>query len=78
MNQTGSVFAVKIDGGWIIKTSVGGYYCGKSTFSNNMSDAKIYKKGANADKQIERLSHELKFDFVKVKVNIIEDCGDYL
>ena len=76
MNPEGSVFAVSSNGGWIIQTSAGGYYCGKSSFSNDMSDAKIYKKSVNAKKQLERLTHELQFDFLLVKVNIIEDFED--
>ena len=76
MNQVGSVFVVSSNGGWIIQTSAGGYYCGKSSFSNDMSDAKIYKKSVNAKKQLERLTHELQFDFLLVKVNIIKDFED--
>ena len=66
MHPEGSVFVVSNNSGnigWVIQSCTGGYYCGKSEFSDSIIDAKIYKKAVNATRQIEKLIHELKFDF---------------
>lgn len=67
------------DGGYVIKTPSGAYYCGYNTIDPQLRKAKIYHSKRYALEAIDSMKESKCYkdiEFTLVRVKIIEDCDE--
>ena len=64
-----------IDGGYVIKTTTGAYYCGYNTIDVQLRKAKIYhslRYAQDAIKSLQKSARFRNFEFIIINVEIRE------